>query len=376
MKRMKPQPPEGTAKVQQLGGTDSFECLGFGIDAPNYVMLAVVHRPIGSTVRPVCKDGVWYWANPTIQGRADCGPYPASGCCASESDTVGGTDIKYPMIRLMQGDCLERMKEIEAGSVDLTVTSPPYFNAREYSQWQTYDDFLNFLEKVFKENYRITKEGRMCVVNISTIIQPRESRNSESKRIALPFHFVTLMEDIGFKFLEDIIWIKPEGASKNRNGGFFRHRQPVAYKPNVVNEYVFVFQKPMNGLIDKIVRSYKGEIKEKSLVDDGYERSNVWQINPETAVRQHPAPYPIELPNKVIKYYSYCNDVVLDMFMGSGTTGVCCVRYGRKFIGIEKDPVYFEVARKRLEDEMAQGTFDFGGGASAPTHNAKHEVQS
>ena len=64
MKRMKPQPPEGTVKVQQLGGTDSFECLGFGIDAPNYVMLAVVHRPIGSTVRPVCKDGVWYWANP------------------------------------------------------------------------------------------------------------------------------------------------------------------------------------------------------------------------------------------------------------------------------------------------------------------------
>ena len=62
MKRMNPQPPEGTAKVQQLGGTDSFECLEFGIDA-NYVMQAVVHRPIGSTVRPVCKDGIWYWSN-------------------------------------------------------------------------------------------------------------------------------------------------------------------------------------------------------------------------------------------------------------------------------------------------------------------------
>ena len=177
--------------------------------------------------------------------------------------------------KIYNEDCLEGVKRIPDGSVDLTVTSPPYFNAREYSQWQTYGGFLNFLEKVFKENYRITKEGRMCVVNISTIIQPRECRNGESKRIALPFHFVTLMEDIGFKFLEDIIWIKPEGASKNRNGGFFRHRQPVAYKPNVVNEYVFVFQKPMNGLIDNIVRSYKGEIKEKSLVDDGYERSNI-----------------------------------------------------------------------------------------------------
>ena len=66
MKRMKPQPPEGTSKVQQLGGTDSFDCLGLGTDAPNYVMLAVVHRPIGSTVRPVCKNGVWYWSNISI----------------------------------------------------------------------------------------------------------------------------------------------------------------------------------------------------------------------------------------------------------------------------------------------------------------------
>ena len=250
--------------------------------------------------------------------------------------------------RIYNEDCLEGMKRIPDGSVDLTVTSPPYFNAREYSQWQTYDDFLNFLEKVFKETYRITKEGRMCVVNISTIIQPRECRNSESKRIALPFHFVTLMEDIGFKFLEDIIWIKPEGASKNRNGGFFRHRQPVAYKPNVVNEYVFVFQKPMNGLIDKIVRSYKGEIKEKSLVDGGYERSNVWQINPETAVRQHPAPYPIELPNKVIQYYSYCNDVVLDMFMGSGTTAIACINTNRNYIGFEASEEYCDIANERI----------------------------
>ena len=82
MKRMKPQPPEGTAKVQQLGGTDSFECLGFGIDAPNYVMLAVVHRPIGSTVRPVCKDGVWYWANPSV--------LPPAAPAGREQPVVGG----------------------------------------------------------------------------------------------------------------------------------------------------------------------------------------------------------------------------------------------------------------------------------------------
>jgi len=69
-----------------------------------------------------------------------------------------------PINKIYNMDCLEGMKLLPENCIDLTVTSPPYFNAREYSQWQTYDDFLNFLEKVFKENYRITKEGRMCVV--------------------------------------------------------------------------------------------------------------------------------------------------------------------------------------------------------------------
>lgn len=248
-------------------------------------------------------------------------------------------------------DCLNGMKLLPNDCIDLTITSPPYFNVKKYSEWKTYDDFLDFLTETFKENYRITKEGRMCVVNISTIIEPRKNRSSESKRIALPFHFVAIMESLGFKFLEDIIWLKPEGASKNRNGGFFRHRQPVAYKPNIVTEYILVFQKPMNGLIDGIVRSYNGEKKEKSLVLDGYERSNLWRMNPETAIREHPAPYPLELPSKVIQYYSYYDDIVLDMFMGSGTTALAATLNNRKWIGFEKNQIYIELANKRLKNK-------------------------
>lgn len=187
----------------------------------------------------------------------------------------------------------------------------------------------------------------MCVVNISTIIQPRISRNHESRRIPLPFHFVNIMEDIGFKFLEDIIWVKPEGSAKNRNGGFLRHRQPVAYKPNVINEYIFVFQKPMKGLIDKIVRSYTGEIKEKSLVEDGYERTNVWYMNQETKSK-HPAPFPKELSDKLIKYYSYVGDTVLDPFMGSGTTALSCKTMNRNYIGFEIHEKYINIANDRL----------------------------
>ena len=96
-------------------------------------------------------------------------------------------DKMIELNKIYNEDCLEGMKRIPDGFVDLTVTSPPYFNAREYSQWQTYDDFLNFLEKVFKENYRITKEGRMCVVNISTIIQPRESRTVKVSELLCHF---------------------------------------------------------------------------------------------------------------------------------------------------------------------------------------------
>ena len=253
---------------------------------------------------------------------------------------------------LHNGDCLELMKDIPNETIDLVVTSPPYFNVKEYSHWDAYEDYLEWLKEVFTKTYRIMKSGRMCCVNISTILIPRENRNSESSRVALPFHFVNLMEEIGFKFLEDIIWVKPEGASKNRNGGFFRHRQPVAYKPNVVNEYIFVFQKPSPYLIDKIVRSYDGELKDKSLINEDYERSNIWYINPETKSK-HPAPYPLTLCDRLIKYYSYIEDTVLDMFLGSGTTGVSAITLDRNFIGMEKDETYFKLAEQRIkESEM------------------------
>jgi DNA modification methylase len=240
---------------------------------------------------------------------------------------------------------------MDVNSVDLIFTSPPYFNAKEYSHYNTYSDYLDWLKQVFSECYSVLKCGRMCCVNISVVIEPRVKQSEESKRIALPFHFVNLMETIGFKFLEDIIWVKPDGSAKNRNGRFFQDRQPVQYKPNIVNEYIFVFQKPMNGLIDKIVRNYTGDIKEKSLVKDGYERTNVWYINPETKSK-HPAPFPLELSDKIIKYYSYVNDTVLDPFMGSGTTAISAINLNRNYIGFEKESIYCDMANKRINNTI------------------------
>ncbi len=252
------------------------------------------------------------------------------------------------MNQIILGDCQEVLKTIGDESVHLTCTSPPYFNAREYSTWKTYDDYLQFLHNVFFEVLRVTKPGRMCSVNLSPVIEARESRAHESKRLAIPFHFFTLMEKMGWKYIDDIVWVKPEGAAVNRNGGFYQHRKPVAYKPNIVTETIFIFQKPANFLIDKIVRSYDGDILEQSLVKESYERSNVWKINPETASK-HLAPYPKELSDKIIKYYSYVGDVVLDPFLGSGTTAISCIDLKRNYIGIELHEEYVRMSEDRIK---------------------------
>jgi DNA modification methylase len=238
-------------------------------------------------------------------------------------------------------NCLDTMKRMNDNSIDLIVTSPPYYNAREYSQYDTVIVYMNNMKDIFSEAFLKLKENRMCVINISPIIIKRESRQTQSYRIPLPFYFVPMMESIGFEFLEDIIWKKPNGAVPNRNGGFFRHRKPIAYKPNIVTEYILVFKKPSDVLIDKI-------LKNDSLVVGEYDRTNVWEINPETK-SCHPAPFPVELSNKVIRYYSYENDIVYDPFMGSGTTAKSCLLSNRKYIGSEISEEYCDIIRQRIE---------------------------
>ena len=242
---------------------------------------------------------------------------------------------------------LTKMKN-ENKKIQLTITSPPYYNVKDYVTYTDYKEYLNTLKNVFTLIYDITDDGRMCCVNLSNILIQRESRNSESSRIPLAFHFVPLMEEIGWKFIEDIIWVKPEGAAKNRNGGFFQHRQPVAYKPNIINEYIFVFQKPSKHLIDKIVRGYDAITSLNSKVNDGYERTNVWKINPETKSK-HPAPYPETLVENLIKYYSFCGDLVLDPFVGSGTTSISAFKLNRKSIGFEIHKDYINIFENRIK---------------------------
>jgi DNA modification methylase len=243
--------------------------------------------------------------------------------------------------QIILGNCLNYLPQIDKESIHLTFTSPPYFNTKEYSHYMTYDIYLEFLTNVFKEVYRVTLEGRFLVINISPVIEPRQSRNTQSKRYPIPFDLHPILKDIGWDFQEDIIWEKPEGSAKNRNAQFFQTRKPVIYKPNIVTEYVLVYRKRTNRLPEWNIRQYYKEVIESSLVkDDDYERTNLWKINP-TYSKKHPAVFPKELVEKVIKYYSMKGDNILDPFGGIGTTCHAAYKLDRNCISIEIDEDYY-----------------------------------
>ena len=248
------------------------------------------------------------------------------------------------MIDLYNGDCLEVMDELisKEVKVDAIITSPPYFNAKEYSNWETYSDYLSDMLMIFKKTGLLMCESGFLCINVSSVIEPRKTRNTKSKRYPIAEDLTYLLTRNGFDFIENITWIKPDGSAINRNGGFFRSRKPKAYKPNNVTESILIFQIDNGVLVDKYLHNH-------SLVEDGYERTDAWYMNPQTK-SEHPAAFPLKLPSKLIEYYSYINQVVLDPFMGSGTTGVACKNLNRKFIGIELDKNYFNIAKERIEN--------------------------
>lgn len=237
----------------------------------------------------------------------------------------------------------------------LTFTSPPYYNARDYSIYPSYDAYLSFLEQVFSEVFRLTKEGRYLIVNTSPVIIPRMSRSHSSKRYPIPFDLHSRLTKTGWEFIDDIIWMKPEYSVKNRIGGFLQHRKPLAYKPNSITEYLMVYRKKTDRLIDWNIKQYPENIVEESKVKEPFEKTNVWQIAPKSN-KIHSAVFPEELCKRVIQYYSFKGDLVFDPFAGSGTMGRTAAAMGRNFFLTENNPTYFEYMKNT---RTAQDTTKF-----------------
>lgn len=251
---------------------------------------------------------------------------------------------------VVNADVREALKFVPDESVHLTFTSPPYYNARDYSIYPSYQAYLDFLDEVFRETHRITKEGRFLIVNTSPIIIPRVSRSHSSKRYGIPFDLHPYLVNNGWEFIDDIIWLKPEASVKNRIGGFMQHRKPLGYKPNAVTEYLMVYRKQTEKLLDWNMRSYKQTTVEESKVADGYETTNVWKIDP-SFDKVHSAIFPVELCKRVIQYYSYKGDLVFDPFGGSGTVGRTAKALDRLFFLTEKEPNYFEYMKSKSKSQ-------------------------
>ncbi|HIX27540.1 MAG TPA: site-specific DNA-methyltransferase [Candidatus Barnesiella excrementigallinarum] len=250
---------------------------------------------------------------------------------------------------IRMGDSEELLMDMPNECVDLVFTSPPYYNAKpEYVEYLSYEDYLLKMQKIIHQCARVLNEGRFFVLNVSPILIRRANRNEASKRIAVPFDFHKIFIEEGFEFIDDIHWVKPEGAgwATGRGRRFAADRNPLQYKPVPVTEYVLVYRKKTDKLIDWLIREHPDQqALQESKIEDGYEVTNIWKIKP-AHNKYHPAVFPIELAEKVIKYYSIKHDVVLDPFAGTGTTGKAALKLDRRFALLEQDEKYINLIKK------------------------------
>ncbi len=251
------------------------------------------------------------------------------------------------------GDSEDLLSETPAESIDLVFTSPPYFNARpEYSEYIEYEEYLLKMKKIIHQCHRVLNEGRFFAINVSPVLIRRANRTEASRRIAVPFDFHKLFMEEGFDFIDDIIWQKPEGAgwATGRGRRFAADRNPMQYKPVPVTEYILIYRKKTSRLIDWHIRKHPNhKAVEKSKIQDGYEVTNIWKIHPAHS-KKHPAIFPEELASKVIQYYSFINDVVLDPFGGIGTTAKSAYKNNRRFVSYELNSDYVDVIKNDLSD--------------------------
>lgn len=232
----------------------------------------------------------------------------------------------------------ENMADIPSGSVHLMITSPPYNATKDYDEDLSLDEYLGFLERVFRDTYRVLVPGGRACINIANL--------GRKPYLPLTAFITQRMIDIGFLMRGEIIWDKGGSASPSTAWGSWQSASNPILRD--VHEYILVFSK---GNYKRELAKQEKERKQDSITKEQFLEwtKTVWRMGAESARRiGHPAPFPEELPQRLIQLYSFETDVVLDPFMGSGTTGVAALRAGRKFVGYEIVEEYIELAEKRI----------------------------
>lgn len=241
------------------------------------------------------------------------------------------------------GDCVEGMKELEDGSVNLVCVSPPYnlwdisvhkkIEYNTYKDNKDYKDYINWLKEVFEIVYaKLTDDGR-CVINVGDLC---------NGRIPTHYHITNFMLDIGYNYYTTIIWNKGQTSRRTAWGSWL---SPSCISFPTPFEYILVFHKGSRKLL------HKGEtdLEKQEFIDWSLA---IWTFPGETRMKKlgHPAAYPIELPKRVIKMFSYIGDVVMDPFGGIFTTALAAKKLNRKYISYEIDEKYYEIGKARLNE--------------------------
>ncbi|MCI8426662.1 MAG: site-specific DNA-methyltransferase [Lachnospira sp.] len=249
--------------------------------------------------------------------------------------------IKKPL--LLIGDTEKTLTKIPEQSIQMIFTSPPYYNAKVYSDYYSYEKYLEKMKKVFLACYRVLEDGRFFIINISPVITKRPGREFESIRYPIHYDYHKILEESGFYFIDEIVWIKPEPSVPNRVGGYMQTRKPLSYKPNCVTESIMVYRKKCDFLLDKNINDYDNSYWRYE--DEDIDTTNCWYIAPK-ADKNHPAVFPEELCRKVLKYYSFEKDVIMDPFAGSGTLGRVAKKMNRIPVMCEINEIYAELINK------------------------------
>jgi modification methylase len=252
-------------------------------------------------------------------------------------------DQSFPVDLLNQVVCRssEAMAEIPDCSVHMMVTSPPYNVSKQYDEDLSLPEYLDLLAEVLQETYRVLVWGGRACINVANV--------GRKPYIPLSDSISRIMLEIGFLMRGEIIWNKGAGAGVSMAWGSFQSASNPVLRDT--HEYIQVYSKGAFGRKKKI--DQQNTITREQFMEW---TKSVWTFTPESAKKVgHPAPFPIELPYRLIQLYTFQGDVVLDPFLGSGSTALAALKSGRGFIGYEINPEYVELAKARIETIIEQG---------------------
>ncbi|MBE7542036.1 MAG: site-specific DNA-methyltransferase [Bryobacteraceae bacterium] len=259
--------------------------------------------------------------------------------------------------RVRLGDA-RAMEELEPESLHLVVTSPPYWTLKEYrdsegqmGHIEDYDLFLDELDRVWRHCFRALVPGGRLICVVGDVCLSRRQNNGRHTVVPLHASIQERCRKIGFDNLAPIIWHKIANAvyEVDTGGGGFLGKP---YEPNSVikNDIEFILMERKPGgyrapdLATRVLSVISGEDHKKWF-------QQIWSGLTGASTRHHPAPYPVELAERLVRMFSFVGDTVLDPFLGTGTTTVAAARAGRNSIGYEVDPHYFDMAHKRIVNE-------------------------